>query len=95
MKVLPFKMIKEILKYQTKWWLKRNGELFNIEKLSRIPQPRQTSYNCYKVLLNNKKILNNQIILSVSYYSSHEYEFEVTYVFVIFIKYRYESVDEN
>ena len=36
--LLPFEMMKEILKFQTTWWLKKNMELVYIETLSQIPR---------------------------------------------------------
>ena len=45
MKFLPFELLKEIFKYQEKWWLKPNRQLLNIVPLSQIRKPSPDNNN--------------------------------------------------
>jgi hypothetical protein len=56
MKELPLEILYYIFKFQKTWWLKKNKELVNIEKLSRIPCPIVT-------LTFSKVVLQSQYIL--------------------------------
>jgi hypothetical protein len=56
MKELPLEILYYIFKFQKTWWLKKNKELVNIEKLSRIHRPIVT-------LTFSKVVLQSQYIL--------------------------------
>lgn len=61
---LPYEMIREIFSFSGKWWLKRNTELVNIEKLYQIKRPMPQYFSSATV--------NYHILLPITITSSYE-----------------------
>ena len=61
---LPYEMMQEIFSFSGKWWLKRNTELINIEKLYQIKRPMPQYFSSATV--------NYHIRLPITTFSSYE-----------------------
>ena len=71
---LPFEMIKEIFKFQTTWWLKKNMALVYIEKLWQIPRLLISDlYSYVDLKLPNKKQKYRIIYYSDECYSDESF----------------------
>ena len=66
---LPNEMIREIFSFSGKWWLKRNMQLVNIEKLFQIKIPTLLATSSYNIQFS---ATSYRVLLPITAASSYE-----------------------